>query len=71
MYRSTSPSFYGPRQDTPGVTNPYIFGAAHASGVNFVFCDGHVQSISFSVDREVFRRLGNRRDQLPIDMSQL
>ena len=70
MYRSTYPGFNGPRQDTPGVTNPYIFGSAHPGGVNFVFCDGHVQSISYSIDREIFRRLGNRKDQLPLDVSQ-
>jgi prepilin-type processing-associated H-X9-DG protein len=41
------------------------FGSPHWSGMNMAMCDGSVQSISFSVDPEVFRRLGNRSDGLP------
>ncbi len=39
-----------------------LFGSAHPQMCNFVFCDGHVQGISYEVDPEVHRRLGNRKD---------
>ncbi len=70
MYRTTYPGYNGPRQDTPGVTSPWIFGSAHPGALHFVFCDGHVRPIAYSIDREIFRRLGNRQDKLPVDMSQ-
>ena len=71
MYRTTDPYYNGPRQDTPGLSSPWMYGSAHASGCNFVFCDGHVQTISYSIDRETFRCLGNRKDFQPIDASEL
>jgi prepilin-type N-terminal cleavage/methylation domain-containing protein/prepilin-type processing-associated H-X9-DG protein len=58
-----------PEQDRPGVQNVYIFGSAHSAGCNFVMCDGSVHSISFSIDPETHRRLGNRADNLSIDDS--
>ncbi len=44
----------------------YQFGSAHAAGAQFVFCDGSVHRISYSVDPEVFRRLSSRNDGLTI-----
>ena len=58
-----------PKQDTPGWQEINGFGSAHPSGVNFVFCDGSVHSISYSIEFETYRRLTNRKDQLPIDAS--
>ncbi len=58
-----------PRQDTPGFTSTEFFGSAHPSGCQFVFCDGSVHSISYSIDQETNRRLGNRRDGLALDSS--
>jgi prepilin-type N-terminal cleavage/methylation domain-containing protein/prepilin-type processing-associated H-X9-DG protein len=66
-----------PRQDTPppaGATaysfnENMIFGSAHPSGCNFVFCDGSVHSISFAIDPNVHHLLGNRADGQPIDDS--
>ena len=40
-----------------------------AGGANFVFCDGSVRTISYQIDREVHRRLGNRTDGLAIGES--
>jgi prepilin-type N-terminal cleavage/methylation domain-containing protein len=58
-----------PRQDADEL-DYYRFGSAHAAGCDFVFCDNSVRTISYQIDAEVHRRLGNRADGLPIDASQ-
>ncbi len=64
-YRST---FLGARQDEPGdPADNKIFGSAHAGGCHYVLCDGSVHFINYAIDLEVFHRLGNRRDGMPID----
>jgi len=40
----------------------YRFGSAHPDGCNFVYCDGSVRLISYSIDPEVHRAVSNRRD---------
>ena len=45
---------------------PDRFGSSHPAVCNFVFCDGSVHAISYSIDAEVNRRLANRADHLPI-----
>ena len=37
-------------------------GSAHAAGINAVFADGSVASISYDVDPETFNCLGHRED---------
>jgi prepilin-type N-terminal cleavage/methylation domain-containing protein len=61
-----------PRQDrfTPSTgTEVQWFGSAHPCTLNMSFCDGSVRSISYSIDAEVYRRLGNRKDGLPLSSS--
>ncbi len=58
-----------PRQDRLGLRNMYIYGSAHSVGFNSVFVDGSVHTISYTIDQEVHRRLGNREDGLTIDDS--
>jgi len=62
-----------PVQDrsTPTVEGDEVqwFGSAHAGGFNMSFCDGSVRTISYLIDGEVYRRLGNRQDALPVDGS--
>ena len=51
-----------PKRDERGVSDPDRFGSRHPAGCQFVFCDGSVRLVSYHVDAEVFRNLGNRRD---------
>lgn len=47
----------------------YSFGSAHPSGINALFADGAVTSISYDIDRETFNRLGHRHDGEAITQS--
>ena len=62
-----------PRQDrsTFGEGNHVQwFGSAHPDAFNMSFCDGSVRSISYSIDGEVYRCLGNRKDGLSVNSGQ-
>ena len=60
-FRSTNTS-YTPMQDQPGFGSTVRFGSAHWSGCNFVFCDGRVQMIGYTINSTTYSLLGNRRD---------
>ena len=53
-----------PWPDTKGMKDsPYLrFGSAHPSTWQASFCDGTVRCISFEIDPELHRKLGNRKD---------
>lgn len=46
------------------------FGSAHTSGVNFVMADGSVHQIAYTIDTQVYRYLGNRRDGHSVEVPQ-
>ena len=55
-----------PLQDQSDVLCNRRFGSAHASGFNMTLCDGSVRTISYSINVEVHRDLGNRSSGRPI-----
>jgi prepilin-type N-terminal cleavage/methylation domain-containing protein len=46
------------------------FGSAHSGGIQAVFGDNSVRTISYDIDRDVFNKLGNRNDGQMVDASQ-
>lgn len=41
-------------------TGTDMFGSAHSQGVHFVFCDGSVKLISYSINATIYQNLGSR-----------
>ena len=62
---------YPPLPDTPGGSQPASFGSAHSGGFNAALADGSVRLISYSIDPETHRRLGNRSDGEAVDGSDI
>jgi len=58
-----------PRQDQQGVDHQSSFGSAHAGTWNAAFCDGSVHGLSYALDKDIFTRLGHRKDGEPLDHS--
>jgi prepilin-type N-terminal cleavage/methylation domain-containing protein/prepilin-type processing-associated H-X9-DG protein len=71
------PDYYPPKIDTPGLATYETwcaFGSAHRNGCNMVMCDGSCHMVSFEVDKELHRRLGNRcdpKDYQVVDLDKL
>jgi prepilin-type processing-associated H-X9-DG protein len=55
-----------PNQAATGPIPPQQFGSLHDGGTNFALADGAVRFIPATVDREILRRLGNRRDGMVV-----
>lgn len=53
--------------DIPAGALEYSFGGPHPSGWLAVFCDGSVHFMSYEMDREIHRWLGNRLDGIVIN----
>ena len=60
-----------PLEDRRGVTNSTVFGSTHPAVCHFVFCDGSVRTVNYSIDASVHEWLGNRHDNRPIDAGKL
>ena len=62
-------SNYPPAKDNLGASYDYSFGSSHSAVFVASFCEGSVRGISFSIDPDTHRRLGNRKDGQVIDTS--
>jgi prepilin-type N-terminal cleavage/methylation domain-containing protein/prepilin-type processing-associated H-X9-DG protein len=60
-----------PRQDMNGDNNPDRFGSPHPSAMQFVFADGSVHRINYTIDAETHAHLGNRADGHSISLDGL
>jgi hypothetical protein len=47
----------------------FQFGGPHHSALQAVYADGSVHTLSYTIDPEIFKRVCNRADGLPIDAS--
>ena len=57
-----------PLQDTAGLSYQWAFGSAHPSGMHFGLCDGSVRFVDYALELSVHQRLGNRRDEQPVEL---
>src|SRR3989304_6038784 len=62
---------YGPDpEDNCAVTSKccdacgFDFGAPHSAGANFLYADGTVRTVSYTIEKRVFNWLGDRRDEI-------
>jgi prepilin-type N-terminal cleavage/methylation domain-containing protein len=62
LYRSTHEVFYPPAVDRARDIQ-YTYGSVHPAGFHVVLCDGSVRLINFEIEKNIYRRLGNRADR--------
>jgi prepilin-type N-terminal cleavage/methylation domain-containing protein/prepilin-type processing-associated H-X9-DG protein len=70
-YDPPSSTVLAPVADTPGAVIWFIFGSAHAGGLQMAFCDGGVRSINYSISPALHALLGDRRDGKAVDGGRL
>jgi prepilin-type processing-associated H-X9-DG protein len=51
-------------QDQSGFADATLFGSPHSGGCQFVFCDGSVHLVNYSIDGATHERLARRNDGL-------
>ena len=61
-------TMFPPRRDPGNYDEIQLFGSAHDSGCNVAFADGSVRVISYSIDQQTWRYLGNRHDGNPVEV---
>lgn len=61
------PPIADPRTDADGQAG-YRFGSAHPGGLNVLFCDGNVRSVTYTIDLELFYRACQRNDGNPVNL---
>lgn len=65
--------FTGSIGQEPGIDNKWeivVMGSSHSGGLNVVFADGAVHTISYDVDVFLFNKLGTRNGDETVDLSQ-
>ena len=65
-----SSTIKAPAQDRAGRSHPWAFGSAHSGSFNMALCDGSVRTISYAIDPNVHRVLGDRDSGEVLDDSQ-
>ncbi len=69
-YGNAQSTAYRLKRDTPGDTSgDAAFGGPHPGACQFVFADGSVRSISWSIDAQIHEYLANRMDGQVVDAS--
>lgn len=60
-----------PEQDAPVLSNNHnqAFGSPHSGGMNMAFCDGSIHTVSYDVDWQIHRDMGDRADGNVVDGS--
>ncbi len=49
-----------PMLDTPGTSQSFAFGSAHATGFGMCFCDDSTRTLNYNIDPMMYGYLGNR-----------
>ena len=56
-----------PQGGVSGIYNVYHFGSPHTGGINAVFADASVHSLTFDIDLVLFNNLATRNGEETLD----